>query len=182
MRNVPEALPDVIDFDLNVLFCGLNPGLKAAASGHHFAGRGNRFWSVLQRAGVTSDLLRPQDDRLLLQYRCGLTTVVARPTAGANEILTSEYRQSGEELELKVRHYRPSRIAFLGKAAYSAIRKTSKIEWGRQPIEFGGAVAWVLPNPSGRNLTTSTAMLVDAYRELWLASTGPSGAFGGSLL
>jgi TDG/mug DNA glycosylase family protein len=179
MSSLPQPLPDVIDFDLKILFCGLNPGLKAVATGHHFEGRGNRFWPVLQRAGITPHLFRPQDDRSLLEHRCGLTTVVPRPTAGADEVLTSEFQESGRGLETKIQHYRPSCIAFLGKAAYGAIRKTSRVEWGRQPIAFGGAVAWVLPNPSGRNLTTSTAMLVEAYRELWVAMAEPSAALEG---
>lgn len=180
MSNSPNALADVMDFSLKILFCGLNPGLRAVATGHHFDGRSNRFWPVLQQSGVTPTLFRPENDRLLLRYGCGLTAVVARPTAGANEILASEYRRSKTELETKVRHYKPKYIAFLGKAAYGAITETSKVDWGRQPIAFGGAVAWVLPNPSGRNLTTSTAALVDAYRELWIASAEASPAVSNS--
>lgn len=165
-----NGLPDILANDLDVVFCGLNPGLGAAAAGHHFVGRGNRFWPVLFKSGFTPRLFAPTEDELLLHEGCGLTTVVARPTAGADEIAVSEFTAASAALTSKIETYRPRFIAFLGKSAYSAIVGRSTVAWGRQTELFGGAGAWILPNPSGRNLGFSFDELVAAYRKLKLAT------------
>jgi double-stranded uracil-DNA glycosylase len=165
-----SGLPDILADDLDVVFCGLNPGVQAAAAGHHFVGRGNRFWQVLFLAGFTSRLFDPTDDRLLLGEKCGLTAVVARPTASAAEVSIGEFTAAAAALERKIRAHRPRLVAFLGKKAYSAIIGRPTIEWGRQNEMFGGTNAWVLPNPSGRNLGFSLDELVLAYRELRVAT------------
>jgi TDG/mug DNA glycosylase family protein len=165
-----SGLPDILADDLDVVFCGLNPGLRAAAAGRHFEGRGNRFWPVLFKSGFTPRLFEPADDRLLLHERCGLTTVVARPTASADEISVGEFTAASAALQRKIEAYKPRFVAFLGKQAYSAIVDRSTVEWGRQTEAFGGAGAWVLPNPSGRNRGFSFDELVVAYRELKLAT------------
>lgn len=165
-----KSLPDILAKDLEVVFCGLNPGLSAAAAGHHFVGRGNRFWPVLFRSGFTPRLFEPAEDRLLLNQSYGLTTVVARPTASADEISISEFTAASAALKRKIEAYRPRFVAFLGKQAYSAIIDRSGVAWGQQTQAFGGAGAWVLPNPSGRNRGFSLDELVLAYRELKLAT------------
>jgi double-stranded uracil-DNA glycosylase len=165
-----NGLPDILANDLDVVFCGLNPGLGAAAAGHHFVGRGNRFWPVLFRSGFTPRLFAPTDDRLLLHEGCGLTTVVARPTAGADEISLGEFTAASGALTSKIETYKPRFVAFLGKSAYSAIVGRSTVEWGRQAELFGGTGAWILPNPSGRNRGFSFDELVAAYRKLKLAT------------
>ena len=165
-----SALPDILADNLDVVFCGLNPGLRAAATGHHFMGRGNRFWLVLFRSGFTPRQFEPANDRLLLNEGCGLTTVVARPTAGADEISAGEFVAAAAALKRKIEMHKPRFMAFLGKKAYSAIINRSTVAWGRQPDLFGSAAAWVLPNPSGRNLGFSLDELVAAYRELKLAT------------
>jgi TDG/mug DNA glycosylase family protein len=165
-----HGLPDILANDLDVVFCGLNPGLRAAAAGHHFVGRGNRFWPVLFRSGFTPRLFEPADDRLLLDEGCGLTTAVGRPTAGADEISIGEFTAASAALKRKIEIYKPGFVAFLGKRAYCAIVDRSTVGWGRQAEPFGGAGAWVLPNPSGRNRGFSRDELVLAYRELRLAS------------
>ena len=97
-----NGLPDILADDLDVVFCGLNPGLRAADAGHHFVGRGNRFWPVLFRSGFTPRLFEPADDRLLLNEGCGLTTVVARPTASADQISVREFAGASEALKRKL--------------------------------------------------------------------------------
>jgi double-stranded uracil-DNA glycosylase len=165
-----NGLPDILANDLDVVFCGLNPGLQAAAAGHHFVGRGNRFWRVLFLAGFTSRLFDPTDDRLLLTEDCGLTAVVARPTASADEVSVREFIAAAGALDRKIRAYKPRLVAFLGKKAYSAMVGRSTVEWGRQNEMFGTTGAWVLPNPSGRNRGFSLDELVLAYRELRAAT------------
>lgn len=161
-----RALPDVLQPGLSVVFCGINPGNQAAAEGHHFAGRNNRFWRVLHLAGFTPHQIAPEDDRSLLQYRCGLTTVVERPTAGADELAPHEFSAAAARLERKIRRHAPSVLAFLGKVAYAAITQQRGLAWGEQPTRFGGARVWLLPNPSGRNRSFTLDALVSAYRAL----------------
>lgn len=165
-----QSLPDVVGPGLKVIFCGLNPGASAAATGRHFEGRGNRFWPVLHRAGFTPTLFAPQDDRKLLWLGYGLTTAVERPTACAYELSRAEYVAAAAALERKVSRLAPRYVAFLGKAAYSAISGVKDLEWGEQEGRFGGARAWLLPNPSGLNRGFSSDALVEAYRELLIAS------------
>ncbi|WP_248557647.1 G/U mismatch-specific DNA glycosylase [Paraburkholderia terrae] len=164
-----QALPDILDTGLSVVFCGINPGLSAASTGHHFEGRGNRFWRVLHLAGFTREQLRPEDDRSLLQYACGSTTAVSRPTARAEQLSRSEIKEAAPEFERKITHYAPRYVAFLGKMAVSELIGKRDVDWGLQSVTFGGAGVWVLPNPSGLNRAFSLDALVSAYRELRLA-------------
>lgn len=162
----PSPLPDLLRDDLKVVFCGLNPGLRAAVAGRHFEGGANRFWRVLHLAGFTPTLLAPQEDARLLDFGYGLTTVVARATAGADALSRDEFRTALPALETKVLRHRPRFVAFLGKAAYATLAGRREIAWGRQSDRFGGAAVWVLPNPSGRNRSFALPDLVDAYQSL----------------
>lgn len=164
------ALPDIITERLAVVFCGINPGMTAAATGHHFAGRGNRFWRVLHLAGFTAEEIVPAKDRMILQYRCGLTTVVERPTARADQLSAQEFAAVATHFERKIARYSPRFVGFLGKVAYAALSGQRDIAWGCQPVALGGAAVWVLPNPSGRNRAFSLDQLVSAYRQLYLAA------------
>jgi TDG/mug DNA glycosylase family protein len=161
-----ERLEDILAEQLDVIFCGINPGLTAAAQGHHFAGRGNRFWRTLHLAGFTPEQVRPENDRTILQYRCGLTAVVERPTASADQLSRDEFMAAAASFEQKIARYGPRVVAFLGKAAYCALSGRRDTLWGLQPDTFGHAQVWVLPNPSGRNLAFSLDQLVGAYRQL----------------
>jgi TDG/mug DNA glycosylase family protein len=164
-----SALEDILAEDLSVVFCGINPGLLAAEQGHHFAGRSNRFWRTLHLAGFTPEEVRPENDRSIVQYQCGLTAVVARPTARADQVSAQEFIAAAADFEAKMARYTPRHVAFLGKAAYAGLSGKKAIAWGLQPETFGGAAVWVLPNPSGRNLAFSLEQLVAAYRQLYQA-------------
>jgi mismatch-specific thymine-DNA glycosylase len=164
------VLPDIITERLAVVFCGINPGMAAAATGHHFAGRGNRFWRVIHLAGFITEEILPENDRTILQYRCGLTTVVDRPTARADQLSAQEFIAAAAHFERKIARYSPRFVGFLGKAAYSVLSRQREIAWGAQPVALGGAVVWVLPNPSGRNRAFTLDQLVSAYRQLYLAA------------
>jgi double-stranded uracil-DNA glycosylase len=167
-----DALPDILAKHLDVLFCGINPGLTAAATGHHFAGRSNRFWRVIHLAGFTPVEITPEEDRTILNYRCGLTTVVKRPTARADQLAPGEFIAAARAFNQKVARQAPRYLAFLGKAGYAGLSGQRNIPWGRQPTLFQGAIVWILPNPSGRNRAFSLEHLVEAYRELHLAWVG----------
>jgi TDG/mug DNA glycosylase family protein len=161
-----QALPDILGHGLKVVFCGINPGVAAAASGHHFLGRGNRFWPVLHLAGFTPHEVAPQDDRTALDFGVGLTAAVGRATNRAAQIQTDEFAASASALVAKLELYKPQCIAFLGKAAYMGIMGKREVSWGEQPERLGGARVWILPNPSGLNRGFSKEKLVDAYSEL----------------
>jgi TDG/mug DNA glycosylase family protein len=158
--------PDILAAGLDVVFCGINPAATAAADGHNFSNRSNRFWPVLQLAGFTDVRLQPQNERRLLEYRCGISAVVSRPTKRADEIRSEEFRAARPEFEAKMRRYAPRVVAFLGKRAFSAMIGTTDVGWGRYPREFAATTAWILPNPSGLNRGFSLDALVDAYAEL----------------
>jgi double-stranded uracil-DNA glycosylase len=176
-RPVQDELPDIIAGRLKVLFCGINPGMSAAATGHHFAGRSNRFWRVIHLAGFTSKELLPENDRTILEYGCGLTTVVKRPTARADQLSSMEFTAAAAGFEQKIARHAPRFVAFLGKAAYSGLSGQRDIAWGLQATRMEGAAIWILPNPSGRNLAFTLDRLVEAYRQLYLAAQASSGSF-----
>lgn len=163
-------LPDLLRKELDVVFCGINPALSAARAGHHFSSPNNRFWRVLHLAGFTPHLIQPDNDTTILQYGCGLTAAVERPTITAKELTRHELQEAAGELERKLRRYRPQYLAFLGKPAFAAIFRKRSIDWGQQFMKFGGAEVWVLPNPSGLNRAFSLKQLVSAYRDLRTAS------------
>lgn len=170
-----RTMPDVIRRGLGVLFCGINPSLYSAAVGHHFARPGNRFWPTLYAAGFTERLFSPFEDALLLERGCGITNVVERATASAAELSAEEFVVGGKRLEAKVRRYSPEVLAVLGISAYRAAFGKKDAAPGLQPERLGGALVWVLPNPSGLNAHYGREDLARAYTEL-RASVAQRGA------
>src|ERR1700722_4620353 len=120
---------DILARDLDVVFCGLNPAVSAAAAGYNFSFPSNRFWQVLHLAGFTDVRLQPRDERRLLEFGCGITAVVRRPTKRAHEVSPEEFKQARLGFEAKLRCYAPRSIAFLGKRALSAMIGRSEIAW-----------------------------------------------------
>lgn len=145
------TVPDVIAPDLQVLFCGINPGLYTAAIGHHFGRPGNRFWPALHRSGFTPRLLAPWEEAELIRLGMGVTNLVARTTAVASELSPAELRAGGKALAGKLAEYRPRWLAVLGVTAYrTAFGGSSPVVLGPQP-PLGASSVWLLPNPSGLN-------------------------------
>ena len=157
---------DILARGLDVIFCGINPAVSAAVDGHNFSNRNNRFWPVLHLAGFTGVRLLPGQERQLLEYGCGISAVVQRPTQRAAEVSSLEFRRARAGFEARMRRYAPRAIAFLGKRAVCAMLQEPDVEWGRLPTPFAGTMAWILPNPSGLNRAFSLAALVAAYTEL----------------
>ena len=173
-----KTLPDVIAPGLRVLFCGINPGLYTAAIGHHFGRPGNRFWPTLHRAGFTPRLLSPCDQRELLPLGYGITNVVARATARADELTNDELRAGGQLLEAKVKRWRPTVVAFVGIGPYRIVSGIRDARVGLQENPFGGSHAWVLPNPSGLNAHYQPAALAQLFSDLRLWAIGEHGRRG----
>ncbi|MBP2615621.1 G/U mismatch-specific DNA glycosylase [Chryseobacterium jejuense] len=160
-------LTDIIKPNLDVIFCGINPGLKSSNDGHHFSGRSNRFWKVLHQSGFTPYEIEAVNDTVILNFGCGLTTAVARATSRADELSKDEFDDALETFTTKIAEFHPQYLAFLGKAAYKAFFKKKEIPWGQQPEEFCGVKVWVLPNTSGLNRGFSLDDLVGYYKELY---------------
>lgn len=163
-----KTVPDIIAPGLHVLFCGINPSLYSAAVGHHFARPGNRFWKTLHGAGFTERSLTPSEDRYLLKLGYGLTNLVERATARADELAAEELVAGQQRLIAKVQYCQPQVLAVLGIGAYRTGFNQPKAVMGRQNTLLHGAMVWVLPNPSGLNAHYQLEDLKRAYRELLL--------------
>jgi TDG/mug DNA glycosylase family protein len=161
-----RALPDIISPHLEVLFCGINPSLYSAAVGHHFARPGNRFWPALHAGKLTPRLFSPFEDHLLPDLGYGLTTIVPRATARADELGEEELKLGAQALEEKIRQYSPRTLAFLGVSAYRTGFGKPRAALGLQPQRLAGALVWVLPSPSGLNAHYRLADLARLYAEL----------------
>jgi TDG/mug DNA glycosylase family protein len=163
---VGRTVPDLVRSGLRVLFCGINPGLYSAATGHHFARPGNRFWPALHAAGFTSRLIHPWEEELLLERRLGITNLVARATASAAELTSTELRAGRRRLERKVRRYAPKWVAVVGIGAYRAAFERAHAVVGLQSEQIGRTGLWVLPNPSGLNANHQLGELTRMFRAL----------------
>jgi TDG/mug DNA glycosylase family protein len=169
-----KRVRDVIAPGLDVLFVGINPGLYTAATGHHFARPGNRFWPALYAGGFTERLLAPHEERELLKVGCGIANIVNRATTEASELTPAEIIAGGRRLRAKVRRYRPRTVAVLGLTTYRIAFDRSDARFGLQPEDLGGATLWVLPNPSGLNAHFKPADFADLFKEVRRAARRPT--------
>jgi double-stranded uracil-DNA glycosylase len=156
----------VIGPGLRVLFSGINPGLYSAATGHHFARPGNRFWPTLYASGFTSRLLRPCEQEQLLDLGVGITNIVARATARADELGSDELKEGGRLLAAKLRVLQPGWLAVVGVSAYRTAFSRPDAAVGGQEALIGDTPVWVLPNTSGLNASWATPRLAEAFRAL----------------
>jgi double-stranded uracil-DNA glycosylase len=163
-------VPDVVADGLHVLFCGINPGLMTAATGHHFARPGNRFWPALHVSGFTPRLLRPDEQHELLPLGLGITNVVARASARADELDDAEYREGGRLLREKVRRLRPRWLAVAGVTAYRVAFGDRHATIGPQPRTIGDTRIWALPNPSGLNAHWTLGTMAEEFGRLRAAA------------
>jgi TDG/mug DNA glycosylase family protein len=145
------TVPDIIAPDLHVLFVGINPGLYSGAVGHHFARPGNRFWPALFAGGFTDRLLSPFEETRLLEVGCGITNLVDRATATADQLGDDELIAGARHLTRKIRRYQPRIAAIVGVTAYRVAFERPKAVFGQQEESIGETNLWVLPNPSGLN-------------------------------
>jgi TDG/mug DNA glycosylase family protein len=167
-----RTIPDVIAPGLTVLFCGINPGLYSAATGHHFARPGNRFWRALHQAGFTDRQLHPSEQAELLDRGLGVTNLVDRATARADELTVDELRAGAPALAAKVNRYEPVWVAVVGVTAYRIAFERPEASLGRQPERLASVRVWVLPNPSGLNAHHTPDTLAAAFAELRAAAVG----------
>lgn len=173
-----KHLPDYIKPGVRILLVGINPGLRSAQVGHHFAGHSNRFWKLLYEARLITEPLKFHDDWRLPEWGLGLTNMITRATAGSAELSQAEYHASCHDLKRKVEKYRPAVVALLGMTLGAILatndqhakdRKPSRLaktQVGLQLYHFAEAQVFVLPNPSGRNAHYTYQNMLQLFQEL----------------
>jgi TDG/mug DNA glycosylase family protein len=161
------VLGSIVAPGLRLLFVGINPSLRSAEVGHHFARPGNRFYPALYAAGVTPRLLRPDEDGELPAFGLGVTNIAWRPTRDAAQLSRDELRAGAAQLEREVAAYAPRLVAMLGLTAYRVAFGRPRAAMGLQEETLGGRPVWVLPNPSGLNAHYKPADFARLYREAW---------------
>lgn len=162
-------LRDRVGAQVRVLLVGINPGVRSALIGHHFAGHSNRFWKLLHEAGLTPDRIRSEDDARLPEWGFGITNLIARPTPGIDTLTSDEYVEGIRILRRKVRRWKPEVVAFIGVTLFRAVfgkRTSERVALGEQHDTFEGARVFVLPNPSGRNANFSYAEMLEGFKKL----------------
>lgn len=162
-----RVVPDVVADGLALLVCGINPGLWTAWAGHHFARPGNRFWTALHRAGITPRVLRPDQERELLELGVGITNMVPRTTPAASELRRDEIVAGGARLTRLVGRRRPGAVAVLGAGAYRTAFGDPRAPLGRQSRPLAGAPVWVVPNPSGLQARYGVDEIAALLRAAW---------------
>jgi double-stranded uracil-DNA glycosylase len=165
-ENSDVIVPDVIASDLQILFVGVNPGIRSGKTRHHFAHPSSRLWVALREAGFTPELLRPAEESALLGFGLGLTNLVDRPTRAADELTPDELRQGGTRLRRKACRYRPGWVAILGVMAYRIAFDEPDATVGLQSRTLCSSRLWVLPGPTGRNAHYPLPQLIEEFRHL----------------
>jgi TDG/mug DNA glycosylase family protein len=169
-RYMEQPLADLEGPDLRVLFCGINPGTLSGHLGLHFARPGNRFWKLLCAGGFTETVLLPEEQHTLVGLGIGITNLVGRVTAAASELSGAELREGAAQLEAKVAMLRPRCVAVLGLQAYRTAFRRSGAIIGRQPELLGGALLWLLPNPSGLQAHYQLPEMSEMFKALFTAT------------
>jgi TDG/mug DNA glycosylase family protein len=164
-----QPLRDRVKADVRVLFVGINPGIRSATIGHHFAGYSNRFWKLLYQSRLVPEPIRTEDDARLVEWRFGITNLIARPTPGIDTLRPNEYAAGARTLRKKIRKWKPEVVAFVGVTLFRVVferRPAELVRLGLQTDRLEGARVFVLPNPSGRNANFSYAEMLAAFRRL----------------
>ncbi len=171
MGTADAKLSDHIQPGVRILFVGINPGLRSAQVGHHFAGPSNRFWKLLTGSHLVTEPLTYREDWRLPEWRLGLTNIIGRSSRGIDSLSAQEYREGIAVLTRKIRRYRPRIVALLGVTIYRMLfgadqKLPSRLALGPAPCRLAGTPIFLLPNPSGRNAHYSYEDMLVAFRSL----------------
>ncbi|HEU0030940.1 MAG TPA: G/U mismatch-specific DNA glycosylase [Kofleriaceae bacterium] len=169
LKSIRRRVPDVIAEHLDVLFCGINPGLYSATVGHHFAGPGNLFWGVLHSTGFTSRVLTAFEEHELLALGYGITNLVPRASASAEDLTKDELRAGARTLRRKALKFKPRFLAVCGLVAYRVGFERNKAVVGLQDETIGSTKIWLLPNPSGLNAFHQPAVMNQMFLDFRVA-------------
>jgi double-stranded uracil-DNA glycosylase len=167
---MPGPLPDCIRPGVRVLFVGINPGIRSAQVGHHFAGHSNRFWKLLYDARLIPEPIGAEEDGRLPEWGYGITNLVARATPGISDLTKDDYRNGRAALVRRIRRYRPEIVALVGVTLFRALfpetGRTGVVTPGPRSEQLGRVPVFVLPNPSGRNANFTYDEMLRAFRKL----------------
>ena len=168
ISTVLPTLRDRIRPGVRVLFVGINPGVRSALTGHHFAGFSNRFWKLLHESGLVPERIGFEDDGRLPEWGYGITNIVPRATPGIDTLEQSEFVHGRVRLRRKILRHRPRVVAAVGVTVFRAMfpERRGAILLGLQAERIGDAAVFVLPNPSGRNANYSYQEMLEAFRSL----------------
>lgn len=163
-----RPLRDRIKPGVRVLFVGINPGIRSAETGHHFAGRSNRFWKLLVESALVAERITYQDDNRLPEFGYGITNICARATPGIDTLRPAEYVAGRARLRRKILRHNPAVVAMVGVTVFRAMfpQHRGPVALGLQRESIGHSAVFVLPNPSGRNANFSYAEMLAAFRAL----------------
>jgi TDG/mug DNA glycosylase family protein len=175
-----KGIPDYVAPALDLLLVGINPGIRSSEKGHHFAGRGNKFWNLLYESGLVPQKLSYEEDFRLPELGIGLTNIVARPSRSSGDLVPGDFERGRRRLLKKIESYRPRTAAFVGvtvfRELWPAIQSgpaPKKIACGPRPETIGETSLFVLPNPSGRNAHFTYGEMLDHWRELARIARAP---------
>ena len=163
-----KSLRDRIEPGVRVLFVGINPGIRSAMTGHHFAGLSNRFWKLLFESRLVPEAIGYEDDVRLPEWGYGITNIVPRATPGIDTLEREEYGAGRVRLRRKILRYRPAVVAAIGVTVFRAMfpERRGAVTLGMQPERIGNSTIFVVPNPSGRNANYSYKEMLEAYGAL----------------
>jgi double-stranded uracil-DNA glycosylase len=168
-------LPDYLETGLHILFVGINPGLRSAQVGHHFAGYSNRFWKLLHASSLVPEPLTYHDDWRLPEWHLGVTNIISRSSSGIDALSPDEYRRGQDRLERMIRRYRPRVVAFLGVTIFRILfPDETDCGVGSTEVHLAHAPVFLLPNPSGRNAHYSYDRMVAAFCDLRETAAQPA--------
>ncbi|KNC96036.1 mismatch-specific thymine-DNA glycosylate (mug) [Spizellomyces punctatus DAOM BR117] len=163
-----KEVPDYLEKDLDVVFCGFNPGIQSSTRGHHYAGSNNHFWTCLSESGlVGSTVVTYKDDaRCPADFSIGFTNIVSRPTRGSSDLSMKEMSAGADPLYAKITTFRPKVCCFVGKGVYEAFSGKKKFELGLQAEKVGATALFVVPSTSGRVSAYSKEDKLLLFKEL----------------
>ena len=138
--------------------------------GPAFPAAGERLWKLLCAGGFTESVLLPIEQHTLPELGVGITNLVGRVTTAASELSVAELREGATQLEAKVETLRPRCVAVLGLQAFRTAFRRPQAVIGRQPELLGGALLWLLPNPSGLQAHYQLAEMSEIFKSLFVAT------------
>ncbi|CCH44122.1 hypothetical protein BN7_3680 [Wickerhamomyces ciferrii] len=151
-----DPLPDLLDYNLKLVFCGFNPGIKSAEIGHRYGHKSNDFWKIIHEAGIVDTKLTPEDDESMpKRFRIGFTELVMRPTKNIEEIPAIEMQHNVPRLINTINTYKPKVLCLVGRGIWDSISKhtnnskTKKFTWGLQDQKIFNCKCFVVPSTSG---------------------------------
>lgn len=168
-----RKLPDYLRPSLDLVLVGINPGVRSAEVGHHFAGIGNKFWSLLFESGLVPRRMSYEEDYRLPDHGIGITNIVARASRSSSDLRREDFERGRGSLLNKIRKYQPRAAAFVGVTVFRELwpaiasgRAPVEIPCGPRPETIGRTALFVLPNPSGRNAHFTYEEMLHHWRGL----------------